>query len=126
MGDRQKRSVLSGRLEFELDRLALQDRVEIHRRLRQPAQPRGAAGEERRPYVEELVAAGALEPARGEERRQRPLLLGANRLLRVERRQPRRLAAELLPRLALGVVPEQPEGDERGDDPGQRNPGEEE
>ena len=101
-------------------------RREVDGRLRKLTQPGVLSGEERRADVEEAVAAGLLEPARGEERRRRPSLLRPPRLLGVQLGQARGLAPQLLPSLALRVVPEEPEGDERRDEAGQRDPGEEE
>ena len=126
MGDRKEGSMLTGRRELELDRLTAQNRVEVDSRLRKASQPGSLPGEKRHADVEETVAAGFLELARGEERRRRPSLLGFQRLRRVQLRQAGGLATKLLPRLALRVVPEEPEGDQRGDKAGQRDPGEEE
>ena len=126
MGNGEEVPGLPGRSELELDGLAALDcrrgvavALGALRKAPQPREP----GEERQADVEEAVAARGFELARLEERRRLVLLLSPVRLRGIELREARRLSPELALRLALRVVPEEPEGDHRRDEPGQRDPG---
>jgi hypothetical protein len=123
MGDGEEGPVFTGRLELELDRLSALERSPVEYALRQLREAGRLAGEDVEAGVEESVAARRLQLFGREERRLGPSFLRPLRLRGVELRQAGGLASQLLLRPVLRVVAEEPEGDQRRDEPGQRDPG---
>ncbi len=93
------RRLSPGRCELD-DHLPIAVELGVAERApRQPRQAEPLAGEQRRADVVELVARRELELLGSELGRLRTLVGRSDRRLRVERRETRRLAAELLDRL---------------------------
>ncbi len=92
---------------------------------RETTQTGDVAREEPDADVVETGAGGPLEPRHDQARRRRPLVDALDRLLGEQAAELPRLAPEVTDRLALRVVLEEPDRDDRGHDPGQQDADEE-
>ena len=89
-------------------------------------EPEPLAGKERRPHVEQLVAGRQLELRGRELRSPSALVVRAQRGGGVQRREPRRLALELVDRLRVSQVAEEPDRERSGDEREHENDSDEE